>query len=91
MFQVVVVLENRNEYVPFFSQWAACVKAADYAKCVDVERVFVTDAETGEIMAEFAQNSVFLLLAPATFARPGNSVNRQFQQIFVQIIVQNNE
>ena len=53
MFQVVVVLENRHEYVPFFSQWAACIKAADYAKCVDVERVFVTDAETGEIMAEF--------------------------------------
>ena len=53
MFQVVIVLENRHEYVPFFSQWAACVKAADYAKCVDVERVFVTDAETGEIMAEF--------------------------------------
>ena len=64
MFQVVVVLENRHEYVPFFSQWAACVKAADYAKCVDVERVFVTDAETGEVMAEFKQNSVFL------FARP---------------------
>ena len=53
MYQVVVVLENRHEYVPFFSQWAACVKAADYAKCADVERVFVTDAETGEIMAEF--------------------------------------
>ena len=66
MFQMVVVLENRHEYVPFFSQWAACVKAADYAKCVDVEKVYVTDAETGEIMAEFKQNSVFL------FARPGH-------------------
>ena len=64
MFQVVVVLENRHEYVPFFSQWAACVKAAEYAKCVDVERVFVTDAETGEIMAEFAQNSAFSFCPP---------------------------
>lgn len=53
MYQVVVCMENRHEYVDFFSQWAASVKAHDYAKCVDVERVYIINKETGEVLAEF--------------------------------------
>lgn len=53
MYQVVICMENRHEYVDFFSQWAASVKAHDYAKCVDVELVYIIDKETGEVLAEF--------------------------------------
>jgi hypothetical protein len=35
--------------------------------------------------------SFFICGGPATFARPGIFVNRQFQQIFVQMFVQVDE
>lgn len=67
----------------FYSLWAA------FAMCREIKGDCVVDAETGEVLAERGQSPLFFLLAPGTCARPGISVNRQFQQIFIQIFVQN--
>lgn len=47
---VVVDLGTRKEYVPFDSEWAAKLKAQDYAKCTDVKKVDVIDNTTGEVI-----------------------------------------
>ena len=53
MFKVIVFLENRCEYVPFYSAWAACVMAEKWAGCIDVEKVWVLNTETGEVIDEY--------------------------------------
>jgi hypothetical protein len=50
MFKVTVEMENRNEYVPFYSAWAACYMAEQWSKCVDVIRTIVINNETGEVI-----------------------------------------
>lgn len=48
--RVVVDLGNRREYVPFDTEWAAKLRAQDYAKCKDVKKVDVIDNTTGEVI-----------------------------------------
>lgn len=55
MFDVVVKLIGRTEYVRFYSEWAARLWVAEKAiwKCVDVEKVFLINHITGEIIQEW--------------------------------------
>lgn len=53
MFNVVVNLENRQEYIPFFGKWAAVQVAKKIGKCVDVVEAMVVDTETGEIIIHY--------------------------------------
>lgn len=40
----------KKEIVKYFSLWAARCMAREYASCNDVEKVEITDCETGEVM-----------------------------------------
>lgn len=55
MFDVVVKLIGRTEYVHFYSEWAARLWVAEKAiwECVDVEKVFLINHITGEIVQEW--------------------------------------
>ena len=50
MYQVEIHLENRCEYVKYYSLWAANQKAKEYASCTDVTSVVIIDCETAEVM-----------------------------------------
>ena len=55
MFDVVVNLIGRTEYVRFYSEWAArlWVVEKEIWTCVDVESVFLVNHTTGEVMQEW--------------------------------------
>ena len=55
MFDVVVKVIGRTEYVRFYSDWAARLWVAEKAiwECVDVEKVFLINHITGEIIQEW--------------------------------------
>lgn len=50
MYRVEINLENRREYVNYYSLWAANQKGKEYASCVDVIGVVIISNETGEVM-----------------------------------------
>lgn len=58
MYLMAIELENRKEYLKFYSKWAAIDRAKVYGGCVDVLSLVVTDAETGEIIIAFDQHEL---------------------------------
>lgn len=53
MFEIIVNLDNRKEYIPYYSQWAAIQQAKKIGKCADVVEAMVVNSETGEIIIHY--------------------------------------
>lgn len=55
MFDVVVKLVHKTEYVRFYSEWAARLWVAEKEiwECVDVEHIYLIDHTTGEVLQEW--------------------------------------
>ena len=55
MFDVVVKLVHKTEYVHFYSEWAARLWVAEKEiwECVDVEHIYLIDHTTGEVLQEW--------------------------------------
>jgi hypothetical protein len=55
MFDVVVMLVGKTEYVRFYSEWAARLWVAEKSiwECVDVEHIYLINHITGELIQEW--------------------------------------
>ena len=55
MFDVVVKLVHKTEYIRFYSEWAARLWVAEKEiwECVDVEHIYLIDHTTGEVLQEW--------------------------------------
>lgn len=58
MFEMKIVLDTHNEYIKFYSKYAAIYKAKEYGVCADVLALEVISCETGEVIIQFVNGKL---------------------------------
>lgn len=61
MYTVEITLEKVKDYVPFYTLWAAKLKAQEWAQCYDVNKIDIIDSETGELFASYCNHELVFL------------------------------
>lgn len=53
MYQIIVNLGNRKEYLTYFGEWAGVQKTKEIGKCADVLEATMLNKETGEVVIHY--------------------------------------